>query len=186
MPRPKSIPKSCADCGVDISPRATRCDPCGRQHRWKAFRESSEQNPNPSGLCQCGCGKTAPISKKTHVSRGYYAGKPVRFIPGHNVAQMTARVRYPLNEQSPCWEWEWKLTSHGYAEVVYHKEEQPGAHKVIWEAIHGPLEEGMLLHHICENKRCVNPAHLDVMRWGDHTSFHKLYFYAGKSKNKRR
>lgn len=40
--------------------------------------------PHPK-LCECGCGKPAPISKETSNwhGRGYIKGQPVRFIQGH-------------------------------------------------------------------------------------------------------
>lgn len=34
-------------------------------------------------LCECGCGQPAPIAKKTDSSNGRVAGKPQRFIKGH-------------------------------------------------------------------------------------------------------
>lgn len=40
--------------------------------------------PNPSGLCMCGCGKPTPIAKRTVGSKGMLRGKPIRFISGHN------------------------------------------------------------------------------------------------------
>ena len=35
-------------------------------------------------LCECGCGKPAPIAKRTRNDLGHVRGKPCRFIPGHN------------------------------------------------------------------------------------------------------
>lgn len=35
-------------------------------------------------LCECGCGKPAPISKVNRSERGQRKGEPVRFINGHN------------------------------------------------------------------------------------------------------
>lgn len=40
--------------------------------------------PNPSGLCQCGCGQPAPLARQNHTKMGYVKGQPVRFIAGHN------------------------------------------------------------------------------------------------------
>ena len=37
-----------------------------------------------AGLCQCGCGRDAPISTYTNARLGYRRGQPVRFIVGHN------------------------------------------------------------------------------------------------------
>jgi hypothetical protein len=39
--------------------------------------------PNPSGLCICGCGQKTEVAKQSHTGFGYVKGKPVRFIQGH-------------------------------------------------------------------------------------------------------
>ena len=41
--------------------------------------------PEVVKLCECGCGKPAPIAKKTHNARGYTKGKQTRFIQGHSI-----------------------------------------------------------------------------------------------------
>lgn len=38
----------------------------------------------PQKLCECGCGKPAPISKDSDATRGYVKGQPRRFIHGHH------------------------------------------------------------------------------------------------------
>jgi hypothetical protein len=47
------------------------------------------------------------------------------------------------------------------------------AYRVLWEEAHGPLN-GLSLHHRCENKWCVNLAHLEPMKQGDHLREHGL------------
>jgi hypothetical protein len=39
--------------------------------------------PNPSGLCQCGCGQPTAIATATKTAFGHIKGMPVRFIRGH-------------------------------------------------------------------------------------------------------
>jgi len=34
-------------------------------------------------------------------------------------------------------------------------------HRVAWELCRGPIPEGMQLDHLCRNRRCMNPNHLE-------------------------
>jgi hypothetical protein len=36
-----------------------------------------------SGLCECGCGETTPLAKKTYARWGHVKGQPLRFVLGH-------------------------------------------------------------------------------------------------------
>lgn len=53
---------------------------------------------NPSGLCQCGCGKPAPIARGMITRLGHVKGHPVKFIHGHNMRGRSGRrgrFKYP-------------------------------------------------------------------------------------------
>lgn len=39
--------------------------------------------PNPTGLCQCGCGKATPIAEWSRAKAGIVGGHPIRFIHTH-------------------------------------------------------------------------------------------------------
>jgi hypothetical protein len=39
--------------------------------------------PNPSGLCQCGCGQKTSVAPRNEKRYGWIKGEPVRFIKGH-------------------------------------------------------------------------------------------------------
>lgn len=47
------------------------------------------------------------------------------------------------------------------------------AHKFCWERVIGHLAPGMELDHLCENKLCINPAHLEPVT---HSENMRRYF----------
>ena len=58
-----------------------------------------------------------------------------------------------------CWRWKgWKSTS-GYGKV---KVAGVGryAHRVTYELLVGEIPRGLVLHHLCYTRECVNPFHL--------------------------
>lgn len=67
--------------------------------------------------------------------------------------------------QEPCWSWGGKPSSNGYGRITV--KIPPGgrlalyAHRVTYEMVVGPIPDGTELDHLCRNRMCVNPAHLE-------------------------
>ena len=58
-----------------------------------------------------------------------------------------------------CWEWIGAKKPKGYGNVRINKQYLI-AHKVAFEIINGPIPEGYMVCHICDNPSCCNPYHL--------------------------
>lgn len=61
-----------------------------------------------------------------------------------------------------CWNWQATKSSNGYG-LFWINDKNKRAHRVAYEAIFGSIPEELECHHICENKRCVNPFHIKLV-----------------------
>ncbi|PZE31781.1 HNH endonuclease signature motif containing protein [Curtobacterium sp. MCLR17_042] len=59
-----------------------------------------------------------------------------------------------------CWQWTGRIDRYGYGAIKVDRAPRP-AHRVSFEAFVGPIAEGMQLDHLCRNRSCVNPDHLE-------------------------
>ena len=114
------------------------------------------------GACSIGgCAKSARARGwcVMHYSRWWKYGDPleVRLIKGDDVARLMSHVRI---DPSGCWIWTGSLNGKGYGQM--HWRGRPcGAHRVSYALLRGALLDGMELDHLCRNRPCVNPDHLE-------------------------
>lgn len=60
-----------------------------------------------------------------------------------------------------CWLWTGLLTKAGYGAMFARGEH--GSHRVAWVIEHGPIPAGLQIDHLCRNRACVNPSHMELV-----------------------
>ncbi len=64
-----------------------------------------------------------------------------------------------------CWEWRAARDGNGYGVIGRGKRSEGlvRAHRLTYELLVGPIPAGLEPDHLCRNRWCVNPTHLDLV-----------------------
>jgi hypothetical protein len=68
------------------------------------------------------------------------------------------------NMDSACWEWIGSKMSSGYGQIIIkenNKWRPRPAHVIVYEIMVGSIPKGLEPDHLCRNRACVNPSHIE-------------------------
>lgn len=82
--------------------------------------------------------------------------------------RLPLRIRQKIETdlQTGCWVWFGCAAPNGYGHVSFEGKARI-AHRVVYELVRGAIPAGLVLHHKCRNRRCVNPEHLQAVSQRD-------------------
>lgn len=85
--------------------------------------------------------------------------------------------RYDIDTATGCWNWKGRPNSRGYGRINF-VGKRVFAHRAMYETLVGPIPEGLTIDHLCRNKLCVNPAHMEPVTAAENTRRKNLGFRA--------
>lgn len=87
----------------------------------------------------------------------------------HKEAEARFWKRVDIKGPDDCWEWLGPLRGKGYGYLGIDGKKIK-ANRFAWIITNGPIPEGRLVLHKCDNTKCVNPSHLYLGSHADNVS----------------
>lgn len=85
------------------------------------------------------------------------AGKP---RPNRRTPVMQRILAKAEQGENGCWNFTGYLQPKGYGTIQIGRKNTT-AHRAMYEAIYGELPDDLVVDHLCRNRACVNPMHLE-------------------------
>jgi hypothetical protein len=99
------------------------------------------------GYCHCGCG-----SLVNKIGKNYR-----KYVKNHFRRRL---IHYVIDPETNCWNWQLSTNSNGYGMINIEGTHRKAA-TVYYEFYKGRVPIGLSLDHLCRNRKCINPDHLE-------------------------
>lgn len=87
--------------------------------------------------------------------------KPMR--PFRHDVTFLDRLLAKFTVGDDCWVWHGSTTLEGYGMFYAGPGQRRPAHRAVYELLEGPIPDGLEPDHLCRNRACVNPAHIELV-----------------------
>lgn len=85
-------------------------------------------------------------------------------LPAEVLAAVVARFWNKVEQRADgCWQWTGHVAGQGYGYFNVVRGVVMRAHRISYELKHGAIGRDLVVDHLCRNRLCVNPAHLEAV-----------------------
>lgn len=155
---------SCSQCGSKFLQWKSQVGAktfCSKVCYAESLRGKEPHNKGKKVLAEkpcANCGKTM-MGMPSEIKRRKYCSKECMSTAFKGDIGAILR-RYRVIDETGCWLWEGG-TRGGYGRFKLASVGMQQAHRASYEFHVGPIPEGLVIDHLCRNRACINPAHLE-------------------------
>ena len=104
------------------------------------------------------------LTHSSDLSREGLAMKATRLNAAVRDPRRVARFLAKVEQRSvgECWPWTKSTRTSGHGQFSIGTGDLVQAHRFAYTLAHGPIPDGLVVRHTCDNRPCCNPAHLIV------------------------
>lgn len=159
-------PTHCAVCGTMLihpakgRPRVVCSYECRIEHKRRRWNDKRNNGPRPCNVC----GEGIPPDRRRDAlycstacsSRARAERAGVQPIAPAEERFWSRVIKHP----GGCWEWSGAKIASGYGSFRVNNRAHV-AHRYAWQLLRGPIPDGLQVDHLCRNRACLNPDHLE-------------------------